>query len=176
MTKFLVFIGLTVLLLFGLKTCGPMPHQPAKQPLSWVAPGEQSTDTIIKTVIKERIVIRNHYLTRVVSDADNKPKYHLETPDLVVDAKCDSVGLMIDSLSLTNTKSILVTDDNKGGAQVSVQNTSPYFETANVEGLYVRPKQYPRITTGIQAGVGITPVGVQQYLGIGINFSLTKRR
>lgn len=176
MKQLLAFIVVAVLLLFGLKTCVPIPKVPVKQPISLVAPQEQSTDTIIKTVIQERVVVKTVYVPRIVSGPSGKPKYLLKTDTLTIAAECNSAGISIDSIHIPNTKTITYTNFKKE-IQVSVRNSSPYFKSANVEGFVIPTKEVPRFGVGPFIGVGVTPTGIPvPVVGIGVSFNVLPRR
>lgn len=133
-------------------------------------------DTVARVRIEEKVVVKNVYVPRVAPDADKKPKYRLKTPNLVVVAKTDSSGLLIDSLVAPNKKEILIGIDGKGKGMLTVKNSNPLFETANIEGMQFEVPVYRRVTWGLQGGVYMTPVGPQVGIGVGINFALSRKR
>ncbi|TDN38580.1 hypothetical protein A8B98_22815 [Hymenobacter sp. UV11] len=124
--------------------------------------------------------MRKLYVPRVDTVRDTiqveVPHYYVQTKYIMVAAKAASTGLTIDSLTLANTKNIIAFNDNKGNVTLDVQNSNPYFKNADLHGFIYHVPVYPRLTWGLQAGAYLTPVGPVIGIGIGLNYSLRKRR
>jgi len=54
---------------------------------------------------------------------------------------------------------------------INVINQNPYVTDHSVKSYKFKPKQ-KLFSVGIQGGLGITPVGVQPYLGVGVQVNL----
>lgn len=132
-------------------------------------------DTIAKVKLVDRIVVRRVFVPRIGPVVVGKTNYLLKTDTLTIAANCDSTGLRIDSLAFRNHQSIIVGVDKKGNGMVQVFNSSPYVKTDSASGYRFKVQQLPRVTYGISAGIGMTPAGLQPYVGAGLHLSLNKK-
>jgi len=156
---------------------------PGKTAVSWLKPGanEPIHDTVATTKIVEKVIVQRLYVPRVDTVRDTLrievPHYYVQTRYIKVVAKADSAGLTIDSLTLPNTKSIIAFHDKKGTVTLDVQNSNPYFKTADVKGFTYHIPILSRLSYGPYVGVGIAPSGtVTPVLGIGVMFNIAKKR
>jgi hypothetical protein len=155
---------------------------PQKTTIAWRKPEavKPAHDTLAAARIVERVVVQKLYVPRVETVHDTVrvevPHYYVRTKYVMVAAQADSAGLTLDSLALPNTKNIIAFNDAKGNVTLDVQNSNPYFKTADVRGFTYHVPVYPRLTWGLQAGAYLTPVGPVVGVGIGLNYSLQKRK
>jgi hypothetical protein len=177
------FLAMCLLSLCLVK-CNWQPDvRPEKTAVAWLKPGANAPihDTVTTTKIVERVVVHKIYVPRVDTLRDTVrvevPHYYVQTKYITVAAKTEPKGLVIDSLALPNTKSILAFHDKKGNVTLDVQNSNPYFKSADVKGFTYHIPVLSRWSYGPYVGVGLAPNGaVVPTVGFGVMLNLNRKR
>lgn len=176
-SRLTLYVGCFLVGLFLATRCSsPTPVAAPKQQIVYRPSYVAVHDTIAKVKLVDRVVVKAVFVPRIGPVIAGKTNYLLKTDTLVVAANCDSTGLRIDSLAFKNRQSIIVGVDKKGNGMVQIINSSPFVHTDSASGYRFRVKQLSRVTYGLSAGIGMTPVGLQPYVGFGVHLSLNKRK
>lgn len=170
----LIVIALLACFILG-RGCTP---EPIRVPVKVVEYEKQDTTQVLAQVrVVERVVVQKVFVPKVRVDSTGRIRYLLKTDSIYVAMSGDTTGVTIDTLNIPNTKDIRFTDSGDGSGTVAVRNSSPYFQSSNIEGFVVRPKGFSRLAWGPTAGVGLTPSGqIVPFAGVGVTWNIRARR